>query len=866
MIPSSSVVRPVRLLVHGGLASAVVVSAAPGCATEAPKAEPTECTPTTWYRDVDGDGFGDPAGAYEACEAPAGHVADATDCDDLESLVSPRGVEVCNGIDDDCSGEIDDGDGTATTAWYADTDGDGYGDPDDAVTTCTPPEGYVATSGDCNDDDPTVSPGSPDAPRDGEDQDCDGSDAVSLAEQAHVGDVSLQSLADVEAFCADHDGVVGDLQLAGTGLAGVVELDCLLEVTGDLVISTDAVPSVSLPALWWVGGELRVAGNPELGLLDVPSLRFVDGALVLLDNDFLGAPTFHVLESVGAMSRVEGGAFPALTEVEGDLALSDYMTLSALEQVGGGVSIRDGSLAHVSLPSLRSAGRIELRSVAVTTFVADQLDSVEALVLDLPELTIDLDFPALTTVADELRVHAGPSGFSADQLVSVGGDVELDPPDIAAISLDGLETVGGALALGGGALASLDAAALHTVDGPLWVECPDCSAVELGALQAVDGDLTLAVGEDLEALDLSALRSISGGLALEGAAGLSSLELPALASVGGAMVLAELAALESVDLSALVDPQAEVSLTRLPALVSVDLSSLQLGSIPGHVVVRDNARLDTLTLGPLGREAGSLTVEENPALTSLDLSGLSAIGGLYLSGPFEGLDLSSLASTTGDVRLSLDAQAALDLGALQTVGGDLFVGGPLSTLDLTALTLVGRSLSLNATELSALSLPLLEQVFTDASFELNAVSTVDLSSLEAVGGSLLLLRSTELSSLSLPALDSTGSLTLDALSTVDTLSVGALDTVTGNLEVLACDGLTTLDGLSTLVEVQGSLSVADNARLEDVAGLSGITTVGGDLRIQDNPSLPTAAAEALVYTDIGVSNVGGGVTITGNAP
>ena len=37
---------------------------------------------TTFYRDADGDGRGDPASAPTACAAPAGHVGDANDCDD----------------------------------------------------------------------------------------------------------------------------------------------------------------------------------------------------------------------------------------------------------------------------------------------------------------------------------------------------------------------------------------------------------------------------------------------------------------------------------------------------------------------------------------------------------------------------------------------------------------------------------------------------------------------------------------------------------------------------------------------------------------------------------------------------------------
>jgi hypothetical protein len=58
-----------------------------------------------WYRDADGDGHGDPEAHLAAAEAPAGHVADATDCDDSRASVHPGATERCgNGLDDNCDG------------------------------------------------------------------------------------------------------------------------------------------------------------------------------------------------------------------------------------------------------------------------------------------------------------------------------------------------------------------------------------------------------------------------------------------------------------------------------------------------------------------------------------------------------------------------------------------------------------------------------------------------------------------------------------------------------------------------------------------------------------------------------------------
>ncbi|MCA9707158.1 MAG: VCBS repeat-containing protein [Myxococcales bacterium] len=68
-----------------------------------------EGCPDTWYADTDGDGYGDPQSAMNACLPPQGHVADATDCDDTDEDSFPGNPEVCDGHDNDCNGQIDDG-------------------------------------------------------------------------------------------------------------------------------------------------------------------------------------------------------------------------------------------------------------------------------------------------------------------------------------------------------------------------------------------------------------------------------------------------------------------------------------------------------------------------------------------------------------------------------------------------------------------------------------------------------------------------------------------------------------------------------------------------------------------------------------
>jgi len=126
---------------------------------------------STWWLDSDGDGHGGAAYSTDACEVPSGFEASSDDCNDGDATVNPSANEACNSVDDDCDGDIDEASDDAST-WYADTDGDGYGDPADSITDCDGGTAYVADGTDCDDDDASVNPGE-DEVCNGVDDDCD---------------------------------------------------------------------------------------------------------------------------------------------------------------------------------------------------------------------------------------------------------------------------------------------------------------------------------------------------------------------------------------------------------------------------------------------------------------------------------------------------------------------------------------------------------------------------------------------------------------------------------------------------------------------------------------------------------------------
>ena len=127
----------------------------------------------TWYADVDGDGYGDATSTVTSCDAPQGYSSNGNDCNDSAPSAHPGGVEVCDGVDNDCDGTVDGANALDTSTYYADTDSDGYGDASSAVDDCEPPANHVTDATDCDD---TTASNNPAASEvcDGADNDCDG--------------------------------------------------------------------------------------------------------------------------------------------------------------------------------------------------------------------------------------------------------------------------------------------------------------------------------------------------------------------------------------------------------------------------------------------------------------------------------------------------------------------------------------------------------------------------------------------------------------------------------------------------------------------------------------------------------------------
>jgi hypothetical protein len=108
---------------------------------------------------------GDPGSDGGAADAGAPDASCSTPAEAIEAVET-----LCDGIDNDCNGIVDDV--ANLTPWFRDGDGDGFGAGVAARFGCAQPEGFVASSSDCNDNDLVVNPDATER-CDGVDTDCD---------------------------------------------------------------------------------------------------------------------------------------------------------------------------------------------------------------------------------------------------------------------------------------------------------------------------------------------------------------------------------------------------------------------------------------------------------------------------------------------------------------------------------------------------------------------------------------------------------------------------------------------------------------------------------------------------------------------
>lgn len=138
-----------------------------------------------YYLDADDDGYGTPEEMIQSCFQPDGYSNNDNDCDDSNPDVNPGMAESCNGVDDNCNDETDEG--FDLFMWYLDSDDDGYGNPNVTTLSCFLPDGYADNPDDCNDVNGNINPGASEICNNADD-DCSGVADDNIATQIYYED------------------------------------------------------------------------------------------------------------------------------------------------------------------------------------------------------------------------------------------------------------------------------------------------------------------------------------------------------------------------------------------------------------------------------------------------------------------------------------------------------------------------------------------------------------------------------------------------------------------------------------------------------------------------------------------------------
>ncbi|MFM1772590.1 MAG: hypothetical protein RLZZ71_1732 [Bacteroidota bacterium] len=144
------------------------------------------CTPSTWYADADGDGYGVATSTLSYCTQPYGYAANSNDCNDAVASINPGATEICNTLDDDCDSSTDEG--IALNTYYTDADGDGFGAGLGTVTCSVLSAPYVTNNTDCDDSNIAVNTAATELCTNAIDDNCNGTVNENCGSELGVGE------------------------------------------------------------------------------------------------------------------------------------------------------------------------------------------------------------------------------------------------------------------------------------------------------------------------------------------------------------------------------------------------------------------------------------------------------------------------------------------------------------------------------------------------------------------------------------------------------------------------------------------------------------------------------------------------------
>ncbi|MFT6377481.1 MAG: hypothetical protein ACJARS_004143, partial [bacterium] len=418
------------------------------------------------------------------------------DCNDNDAAINPGATEICDNVDNDCSGLIDD-DAVDASTWYTDADIDGYGTPNTAFQACIRPDETSADNDlDCDDTNPLVHPGLAEVPYNGLDDDClngdecdvdddnfiatecGGSDCDDTNPLAHPGLVEIPYNG-VDDDCLDGDECDADGDGFDTNEGSCIGRDCDDDdparfTTGPITVPTDA-PTIqaAIDALCEDGRVDVLAGfYPETIDIGTRSIQVVGVGRDDVTVDGAGqGPVFTLtrgrLEGMtitGGSAQYGGGV--TLTGAAGVEMVGLQLLENTAVLYGGGVAIIDatGTITLNDVLFVRNTTTSSNASSAGGGLYIDnsRVDLTDIIAVDnvtrgigggiaMSENSLPLDGTRLTLRGNTALDHGGLSVSDADLVdislegntaTSSRGSGQITRSDVLRLFAEGNETGG----------------------------------------------------------------------------------------------------------------------------------------------------------------------------------------------------------------------------------------------------------------------------------------------------------------------------------------------------------------------------------------------------------------------------------------
>ena len=385
------------------------------------------------YPDRDGDGFGSDDELIISCASVDGAVTQGGDCDDSDASIHPEAGELCDGIDNDCDGDIDGDDDDLSSSSlptvYLDGDGDGYGGGSgESLAACDIPDGYITQGGDCDDADPAVNPDALETCG-GEDLDCDGDPYTTSGSR---GPVSLDGVPYTSLSAAIADAVSGDIidvcpgihsSSATLSISEDVHLRGAADAAEVRITATGSEPIITLePGSALVLSDLNLTAS-RAGAIYAEQGGTLDITGCIFDNN--EAPVGGAISSFLTDITITDSIFTD------NRALYDASDLYA--GFGGAITADQGT---VSLVGVSFSGNEAVIGGAVTNFGATITADADTTFIDNEAEGIEEGEQIIGGAGGGIYAYLGEYILAPDTLVEgnradFGGGVSLDTSDMS---------------------------------------------------------------------------------------------------------------------------------------------------------------------------------------------------------------------------------------------------------------------------------------------------------------------------------------------------------------------------------------------------------------------------------------------------